>query len=118
MKLVATDKLGRYNFNAVEPGEYLLGVHGYLAPKIERPFSTAYYPGVEAESAAERVTIKASSRTNLNPLRLRKLEFGMTKIKVLWSDGASPERSDVCLENVQTSIRNGYVQRLITEKES
>ena len=70
---------------------------------IRDSFSTAYYPGVEAEYAAERITIKASSPTYLNPLRLRKLEFAMAKIKVLWSDGASPERSDVCLENVQNT---------------
>ena len=101
MRVVATDKLGRYNFNSIEPGEYVVSVHAYLAPKIGRPFATVYYPGVEAEAAAERVTIKASSRTNLNALRLRKLEFGTIKMKVLWSNGASPERSDVCLENVQ-----------------
>jgi hypothetical protein len=103
MRFVATDKLGRYNFNSIDPGEYVVSVHEYLAPNPDSPFAAAYYPGVEAESAAERVAIRASSRNNLDPFRLRKLEFETMKTGVRWSSGSLPERSDVCLENVQNT---------------
>jgi hypothetical protein len=102
-----TDKQGRYSFDELEPGEYLLAVHWDAAPDADHPFATAFYPGVEDEAAANRVTVTVSSRTNLHPLQVRRLEVATIIVRVLWSDGTRPERSNLAFHNT------GYPQQAV-----
>jgi len=94
-----TDEQGRYNLNQLEPGEYFLAVHGDDAPDSDYPFATAYYPGVENETTASSVTITTSSHTNIDQLRLRRLEVMTIKVTVMWADGTRPERSNLRFHN-------------------
>jgi len=98
-----TDEQGRYNFNRMEPGEYLLGATAFSsfgAPDAERPYATAYYPAAENEGGASPVRVARSSPLYLPPLRLRKLEVATIKINILYSDGTRPERSNIYFKNV------------------
>src|SRR5580704_5354144 len=97
-----TDLEGRYNFNRMEPGEYLLGANAFSsfgAPDAELPFATAYYPAAENESDAALVKVGRSSPLRLSALRLRKLEVVTIRINVLWPDGTRPERSNIYFKN-------------------
>lgn len=95
-----TDEHGRYNFNRAEPGEYFLAVNEYGAPDADRPFATAYYPGVEDESRANRVKVKHSFPSNLAPLRLHRLEIVTISVNIVWPDGTRPERSNLSFHNL------------------
>jgi hypothetical protein len=94
-----TNEFGKYEFERVEPGEYLLAVHHETAPDERFPFASAYYPGVEQERDAGPVKVTASSRTALAPLRLRRLGLLTIAIEVIWSDGTRPIRSNVLFHN-------------------
>lgn len=96
---VWTDKMGRYNFNRVEVGEYLVAVHRDDAPDAEYPFATSFYPGVEAEQDAGHLAIKASSETVLGAFRLKRLEVATIAITVIWEDGTRPMRSNLLFHN-------------------
>ncbi|MGA2484189.1 MAG: carboxypeptidase-like regulatory domain-containing protein [Candidatus Acidiferrales bacterium] len=95
-----TDEQGKYNFNQLEPGEYFLAVHRDGAPDVDHPFATGYYPGVADETAASRVIVTASLRTNLDTLRLHKLEVATISVTIVWPDGTRPERSNLLFHNI------------------
>jgi hypothetical protein len=106
-KYVRTDSNGRYSLNELEPGAYLIAVHYYDAPNARQPFATAIYPGAETESKAERVVVHPNSRAILKQLRLRSLPLTTIEIKVLWSDGTRPERSDLSFHNLSYPSQGG-----------
>jgi hypothetical protein len=95
-----TDEQGRYNLNQVDPGKYLLGVHIEGAPDSVQPFATAYFPGVDEQVAASRISVTASTSTSLNPLQLHRIEVVTIKVKVEWPDGTRPERSNLSFQNI------------------
>jgi len=98
-----TDEQGRYNFNRVKPGEYVLGANTFTAsagPDAERPFATEYYPNAADELDAGVVKIDRSSPRYVSPLRLRKLQVATIKINVLWPDGTRPARSNLYFHNI------------------
>jgi hypothetical protein len=95
-----TDKKGRYNFNRIDSGEYFLAANGYGAPDADHPFATAYYPGAQAESTADRIVVTRSSRTNLEALRLHRLEVVTIVVNVLWSDRTHPKESNLYFGNI------------------
>ena len=94
-----TEKKGRYRINELEPGEYLVTVHYYGAPDARQPFATTFYPGVEAEDRAMRVSVVPNSLTLLNLLRLRTLPLATLKVSVQWPDGTRPARSNLLFHN-------------------
>jgi hypothetical protein len=99
-----TDKQGRYNFNFIGAGEYLLAVNpcdSSPGPDQERPFETRYYRQADSESSAERVSVIQSSPNNLPPLRLRHSKFTTIEVSVEWEDGSRPKRSDVFVQNTR-----------------
>lgn len=112
-----TDEQGRYNFNRLEPGGYLLAVNSYEAsagPDEELPFATLYYHSAADESGADAVVVKGSSATDLTPLQLRRLDVATIPVKVVWENGTPAERSDIVVHSVRyfallhgTQIDNG-----------
>lgn len=94
-----TDSGGRYSFDGLEPGCYLVSVHYYGAPDVHEPFVTAFYPGVETESEAERVAVKPALRVMLGQFRLRFLPLATIRVQVVWPDGTRPKRSNLLFHN-------------------
>jgi hypothetical protein len=94
-----SDRKGRYSIQ-LGPGDYFVAVHYYSAPDARRPFTTTFYPGVEAEGDAVPVSAVRNSPTILQPLRLRSLTLATIEIEVIWPDGTRPERSNLLFHNV------------------
>ena len=94
-----TEKKSRYRINELEPGEYLVTVHYYGAPDARQPFATTFYPGVEAEDRAMRVSVVPNSPTLLNQLILRPPPLATLKVSVRWPDGTRPARSNLLFHN-------------------
>ncbi len=95
-----TDKEGRYSFDRLGAGEYFVSVHYYDAPDARHPYATTLYPGVALEQRAEKVVVKAASRTMLGELRLQTLPLTTIRVQVIWPDGTSPEWSNLLFHNV------------------
>src|SRR5689334_20679514 len=94
-----TERKGRYRINEIEPGEYVIAVHYYGAPDARQAFATTFYPGVEAEDRAMRVSVAPNSPTLLNQLRLRSLRLATVKVRVQWADGTRSESSNLDFHN-------------------
>jgi hypothetical protein len=107
-----SDDRGRYNFNFLDHGEYLLAVNPSDAsdgPNKDNPYETRYYRQARDESGAERITVAESTATNLAPLALNRAKFTTIEVNVEWPDGSRPERSDVLVQNTSYS---GGIQSL------
>ncbi len=99
-----TDKQGRYNFNGIDSGKYILAVNPFESspgPAKECPFETRYYREADNESGAERVRVIQSSATNLLPVRLRNAKFTTIEVSVEWEDRSRPKRSDIFVQNTR-----------------
>lgn len=99
-----TDKQGRYNFNGIDSGEYILAVNPFESspgPAKDSPFETHYYREADDESGAERVTVIQPSATNLPPVRLSNSKFTTIEVSVEWEDGSRPKRSDIFAQNTR-----------------
>jgi hypothetical protein len=77
----------------------LIAVHYYSAPDARHPFPTTFYPGVEVEDSAERVSVRQSSPVLLAQFKLRRLQLQKIKVDVLFADGSKPESSSLLLHN-------------------
>jgi cytochrome c-type biogenesis protein CcmH/NrfF len=94
-----TDSQGRYSVARMTPGDYLVAIHYYSAPDARQPFATTFYPGVEVESNAQRVSVRQNSPTMLAQLKLRSLPLENVRVDVLWSDGTRPRTSSLLFHN-------------------
>jgi hypothetical protein len=94
-----TDTYGDYSVEHITPGEYLVAVHYYGAPDARRPFPTTFYPGVDAETGAERILVREESPALLRQLRLHKLRLFGIIVDVLFEDGSKPESGSLLLHN-------------------
>jgi hypothetical protein len=94
------DKHGEYTFGNVEQGEYFLAVHKDDAPDEAHPFATAYYPGTADDGKADRIFVAGLARTELHPLRLRRIETVTINVHVIWDDGTPVERSNLLFHNL------------------
>ena len=82
-----TDKQGRYNFNFVDSGDYILAVNPFESspgPDKQRPFETR---SEADEVGADRITVIQPSAANLPPLRLRSSKFTTIEVIVEWGTG-------------------------------
>ena len=95
-----TGDAGRYSFNRVPEGGYVLSIHYYDAPDSDEPFATMFYPGVETVRGASHLIVTAGFPMMLKPLRMRTLPLRTIKIKVIWPDGTSPEQSNLSFHNL------------------
>ena len=95
-----TDSDGRFSVDRLDPGRYLVAVHYNYAPYASHPFAKMFYPGVETETAAERVVVNGNRRAILGPFRLRSLSLTTVQIQVVWPDGSRPKRSNLLFHNL------------------
>jgi len=99
-----TDEEGRYKFNRIEAGQYILAVNSFertAGPDEDRPFASLYYQRAADESGSEPVIVNAASVTNLLPLKVRRLDVATLSVNVVWENGARPERSNVVVHNTR-----------------
>jgi len=97
-----TDRQGRYNFNWLDAGEYILAVNPFESspgPSKETPYETRYYRQADDESGAEHVVVTQPFATDLAPFRLHSSKFTAIEVIVEWEDGSRPKRSGIFLQN-------------------
>jgi hypothetical protein len=110
-----SDEQGRYNFNFVDHGEYLVAINpteSSEGPDKDNPYETRYYRQANSESGAEKVAVVESTATNLDPLKLDEAKFTTIEVSVEWADGTRPERSDISVRNTRYSERFGHLTQI------
>lgn len=96
----STDGNGRYKFDGLPPGRYLLGLHvvaGYQPPSDPaNAYARTYYPGVARAEEAEAIELKAGEELKGRDLRLppRRAE-SVIRGRVVWSDGTPVANANV-----------------------
>ncbi len=101
---VNTDAEGRYKFEGLPPGRYLLGVHLAGFPQPDDPtnaYARTYYPGVARAEEAEVIELKAGEELKGRDLRLppRRAE-SVIRGRVVWSDGTPVANANVAYRDV------------------
>lgn len=87
-QLDCTDEQGRYSFDEIAPGEYLIVANEGNKISSDEPFPTAYYPGVFDEKSATVLTITSGSKLEDYDIHIPSQEA--TKViqgVLLFSDG-------------------------------
>jgi len=95
-----TAKDGRYSFDTLSQGRYLLAVNPKGQPRIaESPYRRTYYPGSPDSSQATVIALAEGQEINLDDLLLppRLVEAKIEGI-VLWPDGRPAREARVSLE--------------------
>lgn len=85
-----TDENGRFRFDELESGEYLLGyeIQGDF-PSSDSPYPTHYFPGVASVSLAKIITLSPNQTISNLTLRLPNEQTKRKiKIKVIYPDGS------------------------------
>jgi hypothetical protein len=109
-----TDGEGRYKFEGLPPGRYLLGLHVAGFPQPDDPtnaYARTYYPGVARREEAEVLEIKAGEELKGRDLRLppRRAE-SVIRGRVTWADGTPVANAAVSYRDVtyaDTRINQG-----------
>ena len=95
-----TDKDGRFEFESLKPGRYLMGVNIDREPEGRNPFRPTFFPGVPDRSTAEIITLgKGEKLTGVElrmPPRLRVIEIQGV---VVWPDGRPVAKAHLDLKN-------------------
>jgi len=95
-----TDAGGQYVFSRVEPGEYIVAMQMRGAPDGRHPFAGTYYPGVDAESDADRIYVVTGSALELHPVRLMRVATVTLQVNVEFDDGTRPNWSNLLFHNL------------------
>ena len=95
------DRKGRFSFDNLEPGEYMVGIHIHSAPSKEQPYPTTFYPGVNEDANAAHLTIMANRRSMLSAMKVPRLALTAFAVEVRWSDGTHPMRSNLLVQNTK-----------------
>jgi hypothetical protein len=96
-----TDRRGRYSFDHLEPGEYIVGIHIHSAPSKEQPYPTTYYPGAYEDANAAHLSIAANKKFVLPAMKVPQLALTTFPVEVRWSDGTHPARSNLFVRNLK-----------------
>jgi len=97
------DRKGRYSFDHLEPGEYIVGIHVHSAPSREQPYPTTFYPGVYEDANAAHLSIEANKRFMLSVMKIPQLALTTFAVEIRWSDGTHPIRSNILVQNTKFS---------------
>lgn len=102
--LASVDEEGRYKFEGLPAGRYLLGVRlsGFASPgDSDQAYPRTYYPGVERAEDAEVIELKAGEEVKGRDLRLppRRAETSV-RVKVVWADGKPVANAQVIYRDV------------------
>jgi hypothetical protein len=98
------DEEGRFKFEGLPPGRYLVGVRlvGILPPDDPaNAYPRTFYPGVARAEEAEVFELKAGRELKAHDLRLPpRLAESLIKVKVVWSDGTPVANAQVLYREV------------------
>jgi len=99
-----TDEEGRYRFEGLSPGRYLLGIHLAFYPQPDDPtnaYARTFYPGVARAEEAEVLELRAGEELNGRDLRLppRRTE-SVIRGRVVWTDGTPVANAAVSYSDV------------------
>lgn len=101
-----TDEKGRFKFDDLESGEYLLGYEIWGDyPSYESPYPTYYFPGVSLKNKAQTLTLPPNQ--NLSNLVLKlpdKQTKRKIKIKIIYPNGSFSEKGVLQLFNYNQII--------------
>lgn len=86
---VRDDPRGRFEFEQLPPGEYLLGLNVTFSPDAEQPYPPTFYPGVSDRALATVVKLGMGQKLKGYVLRLppRLAERSVQGV-VVWPDGS------------------------------
>jgi len=89
-----TDEKGRFKFDELETGEYLLGYEIWGDyPSSDSPYPTYYFPGVGARNQAKSFTLAPNQTISNLTLRLPDKQTKRTiRIKVIYPNGSFKEK--------------------------
>ncbi|MGB7209178.1 MAG: carboxypeptidase-like regulatory domain-containing protein [Pyrinomonadaceae bacterium] len=98
-----TDKRGRYRFDGVKPGKYVLGVSIADSPAKHTPFSKVYLPSGTDVSVAQIIEVKiGQSLNNLNLTLSKELEKYVVEGLVVSADGKPVSGASVNIYDAET----------------
>ena len=115
-----TDKDGRFEFEYLKEGRYLLGVNMIRNPDGKNPFRRTFFPGVANLSEATVITLGKGEKLKGYELRMPpRLRVREIKGVVVWPNGKpianaylsfqdSPLRTSRTLTSTQTDIRGRF----------
>ena len=102
--LTSADEEGRFKFEGLPAGRYLLGVRlsEYGSPgDLENAYPRTFYPAAERAEEAEVIELKQGEELKGRDLRLppRRAEASI-RVKVVWEDGKAVAKSQVIYRDV------------------
>lgn len=103
-RFVEADDNGRFEFNAIPPGEYFLGIRLSRLGRPTFPYPRAFYPSTQDLSQAKAITIREGMTLEGYDLQLpEKLTKRIIEGVVLWPDGRGVSDARMCVEEVEHS---------------
>ena len=100
---VIADKNGEYEFSALPPGEYLVGVNLNRPPDRGAPFPATYYPGtVRRQDAVPVVVGQGTVHEGIDFTLFDSIRPGKLEIRIEGAVGAAS--TVVCFQDIDSSI--------------
>jgi hypothetical protein len=81
-----SDELGRFAFDELAPGRYVVGVNLPLGPNPGSPYAVTY--AMDASGVPEIIELGLGALHQLRPLVVTRLELTKVAGQVLWADGS------------------------------
>ncbi len=111
--LGVSDDEGRYEINAVPPGEYFLGTNVKSTPTKYHPYPRVFYPGVSDSKEAIVVIVGQAAATRDYDLRVPgKLPLIEIQGRILKADGNPPSPEDRAEVMFKEPGLNGQIEEL------
>lgn len=109
---VATEKDGRYHFDSLSAGRYLVAINPQGQPKsYARPYRRTYYPDVTDAAQATVIALVEGQEVKLNDFHVPpQLVAASIAGIVQWPDGSPARGAIVYLEFTEQQWREGYKQ--------
>lgn len=104
-----TDSEGRYSFNGVAPGTFILGVNIANVPFKQSPYDRIYYPSVSESSKARIITLTTGQKVEGLDLHLsRQLNQITITGYVVRANGARADKAHVSLYDTEDPEREVF----------
>ena len=99
-RLESVDEQGRFTFDEVEPGRYLLGINIAYNPSERAPYQPTWHPGVADKSQATIIEVGRAAKLTGYTIKLPgKLTPHRLQGVIYWPDGRPVPMAQVYLES-------------------